>query len=105
MNDDRTRHANRTHFFTHGVTPTRLRPGPGGKVNPMGVTQTQTPETQTDIVELEYAPPIWFKPQYRVKYIVRTDRAKKCREMYGWGTSAFWSCVDNDPNTVKIRIE
>jgi len=58
-----------------------------------------------EYVEIEYAPPIWFRPQYHVRYIVKADRAKKCREMYGWGTSAFFSCIANDPETRVERIE
>jgi len=56
-------------------------------------------------IEIEYAPPIWFKPWYKVRYHVKAERAKKCREMYGWGTSAFYSCLVNDPETRVERVE
>jgi len=56
-------------------------------------------------IEVEYRTPEWFRPRYHLKYIVKEQRAKKCRELYGWGTSAFYSCLANDPDTKIVRIE
>jgi len=55
-------------------------------------------------VELEYRSPIWFKPSVHVKYIVFVERVRLCQNLYGYGSSNFWACIDNDPRTKKIRI-
>ena len=47
------------------------------------------------IVKIRYESPKWFKPRVCKEYDVDADKARICRDLYGWGTANFYACLDS----------